>query len=134
MRFWKKAALFVIGGGSYTGLELLWRGRSHWTMFCLGGLCFLLIGKLDRVEPRLPLPAQIAAGAAICTAGELLFGLLFNREYTIWDYRQLPFNWGGQICLCYSLLWMPLSLLALRVYGMADHALSAGKGRLKPET
>lgn len=126
MKNWKKTALFAIGGGSYTGLELLWRGRSHWTMFCLGGLCFLLIGRLNRVEPRLPLPWRMVAGSVICTSGELLFGLLFNRGYAIWDYRRLPYNLGGQICLLYSLLWLPVSLAAMWLYDGCERLLSAG--------
>ena len=33
MVFWKRAVLFCAGGGAYVGLELLYRGRSHITMF-----------------------------------------------------------------------------------------------------
>ena len=31
------------GGSAYVLVELLWRGRSHFSMFLLGGLCFWLI-------------------------------------------------------------------------------------------
>ena len=37
----------VIGGLMYMGIEILWRGHTHWTMGVLGGLCFVLIGLLD---------------------------------------------------------------------------------------
>ena len=33
MAFLKKCLLFCIGGGAYVGLELLWRGYSHISMF-----------------------------------------------------------------------------------------------------
>lgn len=112
----KKSILFCVGGGSYYTLELLWRGHSHSSMFVLGGLCFLLIGHLGRVEPKLKLPWRMAVGAAICTFGELLFGLLFNRAYQIWDYRHLPLNWGGQICVLFSLLWFAVSGAAIWLY------------------
>ena len=37
----ERTALFLfVGGISYGLLELLWRGRTHWTML-LGGVCFL---------------------------------------------------------------------------------------------
>lgn len=104
----KKAVLFSIGGGLYVALELLWRGRSHWTMFALGGSCFLALGKLN---PRLHPVVRMGLGSAICTAGELLVGQIFNRDYRIWDYRSLPGNYRGQICLFFSLLWAPLSLI-----------------------
>ena len=32
----KTAILFVFGGLAYFGLEVLFRGHSHWTMFALG--------------------------------------------------------------------------------------------------
>ena len=60
MKIWKQAVLFYLGGCAYMGLELLWRGRSHGSMFVAGGTCFLLIGHLNHVRPRLPLPPPIS--------------------------------------------------------------------------
>ncbi len=116
----KNGCLFAIGGGIYTSLELLWRGRSHWTMFCLGGGCFLAIGELGRRFPKLPLGARAALGSIICTAGELATGLLFNRDHSIWDYRALPLNFRGQICLPFTLLWVPLSAAAAVLFRWLD--------------
>ena len=113
----KKAYLFTVGGGIYVSLELLWRGRSHWTMFALGGGCFLAIGELGKRMAGTPRLLRAAAGSAVCTTGELLTGLVFNRDFHIWDYRALPGNFRGQICLPFSALWMPLSLLAEELYG-----------------
>ena len=48
--FIKYFILFGIGGIAYVVIELLWRGYSHWSMFALGGLCFLLIGRLKADE------------------------------------------------------------------------------------
>ena len=67
----KKIVLFAVGGGVYTSLELLWRGRSHWTMFVLGGGCFLAIGELGRRCRHLPGAVRAVLGSAVCTAGEL---------------------------------------------------------------
>lgn len=119
----KNFILFSIGGGAYVCLELLFRRRSHWSMFALGGLCFLLIGHLGRQRPRPSLPVQILAGSAICTFGELLFGMLVNRDYAVWDYRRLPLNFHGQICLLFSLLWIPVSLLAVVVFDWCDRKI-----------
>ena len=49
--FLKETALAVCGGCLYVVLELLWRGRSHWTMFLLGGVCFVLIGLFNEDIP-----------------------------------------------------------------------------------
>ena len=97
-------------------LEFLWRGRSHGSMFLLGGACFVLLGTLHRKLPRVPLPIQLLLSAGVVTALELLTGLLVNRKYTVWDYRSMPYHYLGQICLNYSLLWIPVSFIAILLY------------------
>ena len=93
-------------------------------MFLAGGCCFLLLGALDRAQPRLPLLPRGLVGAGIITMVELLAGLLFNRQYRVWDYRDMPLNFHGQICLPFFLLWIPLSLGAMVLYSLADRSLS----------
>ena len=102
------------GGCLYVLTELLWRGRSHISMFILGGICFWLIGRLDRNQ-TIPIWQQGLSGAALITALEFLTGLLVNRWLAlhVWDYSHLPMNFMGQICLPYFLLWIPLSTAAL---------------------
>ena len=125
MSIGKKGLLFVIGGCSYVGLELLWRGRSHESMFLAGGTAFLLLGQLQNARPRLPFPLRGIVGAGIITTVELAAGLLANRSYTVWDYRSLPANFHGQICLPYSLLWIPVSLAAMPLYAALDRRLTS---------
>ena len=116
MKIWKKAVLFYLGGCIYMALELLFRGRTHGSMFLAGGVCFLLIGHLGRVSPRLPLWGRCVAGSGIVTMVELAAGMLVNRSYTVWDYRGVPMNFMGQICPRFTLLWIPVSLLAIGLY------------------
>ena len=111
MRAIKTAGLFCVGGASYVGLEMLWRGRSHVSMFLAGGTCFLLLGQLNRT--KLPLPVRALAGAGVITTVELLAGFMANKGYQVWDYRQMPMNYRGQICLPYSLLWVPVTRMAM---------------------
>ena len=35
--------LFLFGGIGYSFIEVLWRGFTHWSMFLLGGFCYLLM-------------------------------------------------------------------------------------------
>ena len=118
MNFWKKSLLFTIGGSAYVGLELLWRGRSHGSMFLAGGSCFLLLGRLSR--EKWPLPWKATAGAGVITLVEYTAGLLFNRGHHIWDYRDQPLNLHGQICLPFCLLWVPIGLGAMVFYDVLD--------------
>ena len=112
----EKSVLFFLGGGGYVLVELLYRGRSHMTMFLAGGTAFLLLGRLEEVRPRLPGLLRALAGAGIITLVELFFGMVFNRDYRVWDYRDLPGNFLGQICPRYSLMGVGLAWAAGRVY------------------
>jgi len=118
---WKKAALFALGGGSYVGLEYLWRGRSHPSMFLTGGTCFLLLGKIGRL--KLPQPLRALAGGGMITLAELAAGCIFNRRWQIWDYRGIRGNYLGQIAVPFSALWVGLAALGETLYKAADRLL-----------
>ena len=109
----QECLIAVLGGGSYVLIELWWRGHSHISMFLLGGLCFWIIGRLDRLE--LPVAGQACQGACIVTVLEFLTGLIVNRwlGLHVWDYSSLPLNFMGQVCLYYFVLWIPLSAAAV---------------------
>ena len=123
MAFGRKLLLFCLGGAGYVGLELLWRGKSHGSMFLAGGCCFALLGILDRRIRNLPWLLRGLICSALITAVELATGLIFNRNYTVWDYRPLPLNFLGQICVPFSLLWIPLGMGAILLYRAVDHRL-----------
>lgn len=116
----KNILLFLLGGTGYILLELLWRGWSHISMFFAGGTCFLLLGGLENAKPRLPLPFRALTGAGVITMVELFFGLIFNRGYDVWDYRAMPGNFHGQVCLPYFALWTPISLVAMVLFRFSE--------------
>ena len=121
MKFVKPVLLFIAGGLGYVALECLWRGWSHGSMFLAGGTCFLLLGMLNRL--RTPLPVKAVLGAGVITAVELMTGLMINRDHRVWDYRTMPLSFQGQICLPFSLLWIPVGLGAMSLYKKLDKAL-----------
>ena len=82
-------------------------------MFLDSGLCAALIGMLNEWAPGLPLSAQALLGACVISGSELVFGFLFNRAYTVWDYRGLPHSFCGQICPQYFCAWLFIALLAV---------------------
>ncbi len=122
----KCVVLALIGGLVYYVIEVLWRGRSHWTMAVLGGLCFVLCGLINEPMPReVPLWKQMVLCSAVITMMELAAGLILN-EYLglgIWDYSQMPFNFLGQICLPYTVLWLFLSVPAIMLDDWLRHRL-----------
>ncbi len=124
MDFFRKSVLFCLGGMAYCGLELLFRGRTHGSMFLAGGAGLLLVGQLNRVEPKLAFPLRCLAGAGIITAVELAAGLIFNRDYSVWDYRDQPGNYLGQICPVFSLLWTAAAAAVLLVYDPLEKGIT----------
>ena len=123
MKILRGCILFYIGGTAYMILEFLWRGRSHGSMFLLGGLCFLLVGGMSKFQ-KLPVPVRPLLGAGIITGLELVTGLLVNRDYAVWDYRDQLLHFKGQICPAFSLLWVPVSLMATELYAAAQKKLA----------
>ena len=112
----KHAVLALCGGCVYFLIEMAWRGHSHWTMAVLGGVCFVLIGDINEFIPwNMPLVLQGAIGSGIVTLLELVSGIILNLwlGLGIWDYSNMPFNFLGQICLPFTLLWVALSIVAV---------------------
>lgn len=113
----KGLVLFLIGGATYALLEVIWRGYTHVTMFVLGGVLFILLGALNEnlLEWDTPLFIQGLIGAVVVTSAELISGIVLNLwlGMNVWSYSDIPFNFMGQICLPFSLLWVPVSMAAI---------------------
>jgi uncharacterized membrane protein len=117
--FKKNAAFFAVGGVGYGTLEMLWRGRTHWTMIIAGGLCFVIFSKIAKKYKNKNIIFKSFLCALSVTAVEFVFGLVFNiiLGMNVWDYSGLPLNLFGQICLLYTALWM---ILATAFLPLAD--------------
>ena len=115
--------IFLTGAFGYGGLELLWRGYTHWTMLVLGGVCFLLLYLID-TRMKEPIWKRWLLSACVITTLEFLCGCIVNLRlgWNVWDYSDVPGNLLGQICPEFFLLWLLLSVpcsalaLALRKY------------------
>ncbi len=109
----------VIGGLSYNLLELLWRGRTHWSMFFIGGVCFELIGLVVR-RVRVPYTAKCGLCALTITVIEFISGCIINLwlKLAVWDYGTMRFNIKGQVCLLYSIFWLVISAVVMPLYGL----------------
>ena len=108
--------LGVIGGGIYYNLELIWREHSHWTMFLLGGICFIALGLINELLSwDTPLISQMVIGSLIITTLEFITGCVVNLwlGWNVWDYSNLPYNLLGQISLFSSIGWIGLSLVGI---------------------
>lgn len=121
MRKLKPLVLFTVGGSIYYLIEFVYKtfisgGILHWSMFLLGGLCFLIIGALNEKLPwEMSIIKQGLIGAIIVTVLEFVFGIVLNTilKLNIWDYSHLPLNIMGQVCLPFAIAWFFLAIIAI---------------------
>lgn len=112
----KYTFLLAAGGLLYNILEIFYRGRTHWTMFWLGGISFVALGLINEVLPwQMPVGRQAVIGAGLVTVLELITGCIVNLGlgWNVWDYSNLPGNILGQVAPQYMLLWLPVSLAGI---------------------
>ena len=124
VKLFKYLTVFVIGAFGYALIELLWRWRTHWTMMVTGGICFMIIYALSRLE-RVPLAYKCAMGALAITAVEFTVGCIVNRAlgWGVWDYSDLEYNIMGQVCLLFSIIWYLLCIPAFYLCRVLDNTL-----------
>ena len=117
--------LFVIGGLIYILIELVARGRTHWTMFIVGGVAFFLNGCINEKERKMPLVKQMLIGSIVITVLEFLCGCIVNiwLGWNVWDYNNMPLNLLGQICLPFTVLWFFLSAVGIILDDYIRHLL-----------
>lgn len=115
-KFLQNVILFCVMGLIYFGIEILWRGHSHWTMIIVGGLCGISIGILNEfMSWDWSLLRQALYGTILITLIEFISGCILNLwlGLGIWDYSNLPFNILGQICVPFCFVWFFLSIVTI---------------------
>ena len=115
----KHSFIFIFSGSIYYLMEMIFKSShtSHISMFVLAGLCGMVFidGLNNLFTYDMDFLLQIFICATAITIGELFVGLLFNSDYSIWNYTNMPFNYKGQICLPFYLLWLALSAIFIPV-------------------
>lgn len=112
----KYGFLLAVGGLIYILIELLFRGRTHISMFFLGGVCFISVGAINEVLSwETPMVVQMLVGGAIITLLEFISGCILNLllGLNVWDYSNMYGNVLGQICPLFSFIWVMLSGVAI---------------------
>lgn len=110
------ALIFTFGGIFYGLIEIIYRGRTHYSMVIAGGICFAVIVAIDnRFSGKISLFTISIMSSAAITVVELLFGIIFNiwLKMNVWDYSAAPLNLLGQVCLPFSLAWIAVSAGAI---------------------
>lgn len=112
----KYAFLLAVGGLIYILIELIFRGRTHISMFFLGGVCFIAVGLINELFSwKTPLIIQMLIGGMVITLFEFIAGCILNLMLglNVWDYSNMYGNVLGQICPMFSFIWVILSGAAI---------------------
>lgn len=107
----KFAVVFTACGILYGALEMIFRGRTHWSMMVAGGLCAIFL-YLIAVKSREPIWKKWIMGGAVITTVEFIAGIIVNilLGWHVWSYADSWANLFGQICLLFTLLWVLLCI------------------------
>lgn len=122
--------LWTLGGAIYYCIEIVYRGFSHWSMFVLGGLCFVFFAQQGMWAGwREPLWKQVLWSTVFVSSCEFITGIFVNRilGWNVWDYSDQPFQIMGQICLAYTIMFSGLCALGIILSGYALHYLYGEK-------
>lgn len=108
----KYIIVFLIGAAGYGMLETLFRGFTHWTMLITGGIVFIILYYVYSKNENAPLWQKALVGALIITIIELAVGCIVNLwlGWNVWDYSAYPYNFLGQVCLTFTVLWFLLCI------------------------
>lgn len=114
----------LIGGFGYCLIEILYRGRTHYSMFFAGAIVLSSFYYINQ-KYEMHFLLKCLVGMLIITGIELAFGLVFNiiLKERVWDYSGLPLNFLGQICVPFSLLWFCVSGVAFKLIDMVQESI-----------
>ena len=116
--------LWAVGGCIYYGIEVLFRGFSHISMFMLGGLCmqfFTWQGRLTEWQDALP--RQITRCTIFVVSMEFITGIIVNKWYhlAVWDYSDMPLQLWGQRWVPFALIFSFLCTMGILLSGYLLH-------------
>ena len=103
---------FTAEGAAAIAIVLILHPASRWLVKKTGGRIWLAV------------ILSFLLNAIVCTSIDFTTGMLANQDYSLWDYRALPFNFMGQVCLQNSLVYSIAATLIVWVfYPLMDKAL-----------
>lgn len=108
--------LWATGGCIYYSFEIIFRGFSHWSMFLLGGICFLFCTMQGlALKWSDPLWKQVLRCVVFVLAGEFITGIIVNKwlNLAVWDYSDQPLQLFGQICLPFAIIFAGLCVFGI---------------------
>ena len=103
---------FTAEGAALVAIVLILHPASRWLL------------KKTKDNVFLAVLLSFLLNALVCTGIDFMTGMIANQNYELWDYRDMPFNFMGQVCLQNSLAYsIAATLIVWVVYPFMDKAL-----------
>ena len=103
---------FTAEGAALVAIVLILQPAAQWFLKKTGGRVWLA------------LLLSFLLNALVCTSIDFTTGMVANQDYQLWDYRDLPFNFMGQVCLQNSMVYsIAATLIVWVVYPFMDTVL-----------
>jgi len=103
---------FTAEGAALVAIVLILQPAAQWLLKKTGNRVWLA------------LPLSFLLNALVCTAIDFTTGMVANQNYELWDYRDMPFNFMGQVCLQNSMVYsIAATLIVWVVYPAMDALL-----------
>lgn len=118
--------LWTVGGAIYYSFEMIFRGFSHWSMFVLGGLCFLFFWlQAHWTKWNDAMWIQVVRCTIFVVACEFITGIIVNKwmKWHVWDYSDQPYQLFGQICLPFATIFSGMCAIGIILSGRMMHIL-----------
>lgn len=123
---------YCFAGGLYMTMELIYRQYTDYHMFYLAGIIGILILSINEwLSYDTDFLLQVFICGTCALIGEFLCGVIFNADYQIWDYRNLPFNFMGQIQLYFAIIWYILCAIFIPILDYIDYTMFPNKKGVK---
>lgn len=116
---------YALCGGLYLLIEIGFRGYTFLEMYYLAGCVGLIAMFFNNIfSYETDFLLQIFVVSIICTTLEGICGNIYNMDYHMWDYTQLPLSfWNNQINVFFSLAWVLLSAIIIPILDYIDWKL-----------
>ena len=95
---------FTAEGAAAIAIVLLLHPAARWLTDKTGGRIWMAV------------ILSFLLNALVCTSIDFTTGMIANQNYELWDYRALPFNFMGQVCLQNSMVYSIAATLIVWVF------------------
>ena len=110
----------------YCSIELIFRNRTHWLMGLLAFIVGLILSVINDeiLEYDDYYEVQVLFGTLVCILFEGLFGMIFNYDYQIWDYRNTFGSFfNNQLNLIFCGAWMLITAFGIPLLDWIQYKL-----------